>query len=149
MSEADAAELAWERSAEYSWQGQDLTWSKRHRWFTLTVARYAMHTSEQDHLLAMWVGLMDEAGLRSAQRQWRISQEATLENFYEWASEWDENSPETEEAGEVFRAMWEDVDASTNTPAGGNGGDPDEWDGSPKKSAPAPAMSTSSEPLPD
>lgn len=147
--EEAAAELAWERSDGYEWCGQRLTWSKRHRWFVLTVARYAMQASELDALLAMWVAQMDTKALKEAQASWRRDPDALLEAFYEWSDAYDENSAETGEAIEVFAQMWEDVEASTNKPSeGGNGGDPDEWDGMPKKHQPQPATSTNSEPQP-
>ncbi len=136
----DATELAFDRSGGYEWCEEPITWSKRHRWLTLTVARYAQQANELDCLLAMWIGMMDTAALKSAERSWRRDQDGFLDSFLEWATSYDDGSPETVEAVVVFGQLWDDVDASSDRPAGG--AETDEWDGKPGKSRGEPATPT-------
>ena len=139
-----AAREAFERSDHYEWCGEEIAWSNRHDWLWIAILRRGEYVHEQAALAAMWLGQIIEIDdVRATERRWRKDPESVLDALAEFFARFRNDSTETKEALEVARQIQEDIDASTDEPAGSEGGD-----GEPKKSQAQPDTSTTFTPLP-
>lgn len=140
---AELADLAYARSEEYTWNGEPVTWASAHNWLARCVLYDANYCIEENALAMMWIGTHPD--IRGLRRQWRLDKESVYDELELWLGQFNENSPETDEAITVGLQIRQDITASVDDVDTSEGSD----DGLPKKSQPAPAMNGASEPLPD
>lgn len=138
----EAANLAYERSETYSWQGQPVNWSRGHNWLWLSIIRKADFEIEQDALAVVWVGRMDADELKQCRRDLRKDADAVIEEVDDFINGFDVQGPEVGDAIEIANEIFIDRNASANDIKA----DPGEEGAtdSPKKSAQMPGMFTTS-----
>ena len=125
---AEAAEEAFDRSANYQWCGHDITWAGQHNWLWLAIVRSANYTGEQVALAMMWVGTRDD--IRATERQWRNDWEGVYDELSDFMAQFIEDDNPTNDALKVGGQIRDDISASSDDPAS----DGEEVTGSPKKS---------------
>ena len=111
----DKANTAFERSDNYHFLGEPISWSYRHEWLWVEISRGANFENEKDALLMMWLGgLNDLKDLKAIKYKHRKDPDAVIEEFEEYSEQFRINSKEVVEAVEVCHDILNDIDASSN-----------------------------------
>ncbi len=141
-----AAERAFQRSDTYSFQGEPITWSERHNWLWLSIARESNWTEEQDALAAMWIGGVQEIDtLKDLESVWRRKPDLVFDQLGEFFDNFFNESDDVQEAlGTLHNEILPDLRATHNVLDNEEQEDGEKFGGAPGKSEPAPATSTTS-----
>ena len=127
-------------TAAYHWQGEPITWSKRHHWNWHTIASVGGFTTEQSAMLCVWLGMMDMKGLRQLESDWRLNAEIAFEEFAQFTAGYLPEGQETRDAIKLLNLMFDDIENSKDEIEADDEGE----GGGPKKSAPTQSTPTNS-----
>ena len=133
LVDAEAAALAFERSSEYEWQGQEITWGHGQHWFWKSVIRRLESDFEMDAMAGVWIGRMEAKQLRKTRKFWRTNHLAILDDIEEFSDSYNPDGEEVKEAVTVMSQIITDLNSSTDELAESDG---EEIEGLPKKSVP-------------
>tara|TARA_R100000734_G_scaffold19140_1_gene18483 strand:+ start:4109 stop:4516 length:408 start_codon:yes stop_codon:yes gene_type:complete len=109
------ANTAFERSENYQFLGEPITWSYRHEWLWVEISRASGFQNEKDALLMMWLGgLQDPKDLKAIKYKHRKDPHEVIDEFEDYCEQFRINGNEVEEAITVCQEILTDIDASTN-----------------------------------
>lgn len=149
--DAEMAEIAFQRSSSYTFQGEPVTWSQAHNWMWLKISRYGDMTEEEDALAAMWLGGIDEIEtLKNIEAAWRNDRDNVFSELRDYLENFHHDADDTLQARELLHGqIIPDLKASHNILDNDEKEGGDEFTGAPGKSDGSPATSSTSEQPPD
>ena len=140
-----AAEIAFNRSRHYQWNGQKITWAFEHDWLFESILAGSELPPKLQYMAAMWVGSIETVEEMDAiNSTWRTNPSKVVNAIKDFASQFHPRGDEVAEAIKVTELLMSDKKASSNEveqddTAAQKGGSK-----SPKKSHTAAATATTS-----
>ncbi len=111
----DKANTAFERSDNYYFLGEPISWSYKHEWLWVEISRGAGFENEKDALLMMWLGGLNEANeLKAIKHKHRKEPDSVIDEFEEYCEQFRINGTEVTEAINCANQILTDIDSSNN-----------------------------------
>lgn len=140
-----AAELAFNRSRFYEWNGQRITWAFEHDWLFESIIAGSDFAPKLQYMAAMWVGSLETVeDMDAVNSKWRRSPGSVIKAINDFAAQYHPRGEEVAEAVKVTELLMSDKKASSNEVAPDESAADKGGSKSPKKSLTGVATATTS-----